>query len=262
MATKLIHITDLHLVAPGETLWGLAPDERAKGCFDDISRWHGDADFCVITGDLADKGEPAAYAWLAERLRDFPLQTFVMIGNHDNRSELLHAFPDAGPDRDGFVQTTHTTEDGQFLFLDTFKGEGSAGQYCSKRQRWLSDQLDAAGDQPVWIFMHHPPCDVGVPYMDRIKLDEADAFAEIVAGRSNIRHIFFGHVHRAAYLNWRGITCTTLPGTSHQVPLVRDSVGTHYSVEPAMYGVVEIDDLQTTVHFEACLDRMPIVTGT
>lgn len=255
---KIIHITDFHLVAPGTPLYGSSPHERADQCFDDIARWHSDADLCVISGDLAHNGEAEAYAWLADRLKRFPLKTFVMMGNHDDRAALRAAFPDAGCDANGYIQDTFATPQGVLFFLDTHKAEVSEGQYCEDRRRWLKQQLAAAADQPVWIFMHHPPCNVGMPYMDRIKLEDADAFADIISSHNNIRHIFFGHVHRAAYINWRGIACTCLPGTNHQVPLVRDSVSTNYSVEPAMYGVVLIEDDQTTVHFDACLGRSAV----
>ena len=61
---KIIHMTDFHLTAPGVDLCGLDPHDRVARCLDDAARWHGDADFCVISGDLADDGDPRAYAWL------------------------------------------------------------------------------------------------------------------------------------------------------------------------------------------------------
>jgi 3',5'-cyclic AMP phosphodiesterase CpdA len=258
---KIIHITDFHLVAPGELLWGLNPHERTDRCLADIARWHDNADFCVISGDLTNKGDAKAYAWLVERLEDFPLKTFLMVGNHDAREGFQHAFPDTARDENGFVQYAHQTDSGVFLFLDTLKGPVSEGEYCTARRDWLAAQLKAAASDPVWIFMHHPPFDIGVPYMDRVKLEEPEAFAGVLETHSNIRHIFFGHVHRAAYINWRGISCTCLPSTNHQIPLNRESVGTPYSVEPPMYGVVLIEEGQTTVHFDACLDRGPADMG-
>lgn len=258
MAIKFIQITDFHLVPPGNDLFGLNTTERVAFCLADIARWHADADFCVITGDLTNKGEPAAYAWLAEKLASFPLRTFVIPGNHDERGALIEAFPHTGRDPKGFIQYAHATPEGMFLFLDTLKGPVSEGEYCPERRSWLRQQLAAAEGRPVWIFMHHPPFDVGIPYMDRIKLEEPDEFSAIVATHGDIRHIFFGHIHRAAYFNWRGIPCTSLPGTCHQIPLNRESVdGAAYSVEPAMYGIVTIADGQMTQHFDACLDRRP-----
>ena len=258
---KIIHITDLHLVAPGELLWGLNPHERADRCLKDIARWHGDADFCVISGDLTNEGDRQAYAWLVERLEDFPLKTFLMVGNHDSREEFTQAFPRTGRDENGFVQYVHQSDRGVFLFLDTLKGPVPEGEYCAIRRDWLADQLQAAASDPVWIFMHHPPFDIGIPFMDRIKLEEPEAFAEVISSHGDIRHIFFGHVHRAAFVHWRGIPCTCLPATNHQVPLDRASVGTRFSVEPPMYGVVLIEQDHTRVHFDACLDRAPADMG-
>lgn len=261
---KIIHVTDPHLIAPGNILWSTDPSDRLSRCLDDIARLHGDAEFCVISGDLADAGEPAAYDWLRERLRAFPIKTFLMLGNHDERPAFQSAFPDTPSSSGGFVQQSHRTDHGVFLFLDTKKeGRTSAGELCETRLAWMSEQLASVGDAPVFIFMHHPPCNVGIPHMDRIKIDDPEAFADALghgsnAHGSNVQHIFFGHVHRAAFYNWRGINCSSLPGINHQVPLVRESVGTNYSAEPPMYGVVTLDEAQFRVHFDACLDRAPL----
>jgi 3',5'-cyclic-AMP phosphodiesterase len=256
---KIIQVTDPHLVPPGETLWALDASARFDRCLDDIERWHSDAEFCVISGDLTDRADPSVYQWLRDRLEVFPLKTFLMIGNHDDREVFRSVYPKVACDPSGFVQQSHKTRHGVFLFLDTNKRAGvSEGQYCEARHSWLKNELEKADGEPTYIFMHHPPCDIGIPYMDRIKLEEPEAFADTLATGKNIRHIFFGHVHRSAYVGWQGIPCTCLPGTNHQVPLVRASVGTAYSQEPPGYGVVFIDASQVAVHFDAYLDRFPV----
>ena len=42
---KLIHITDLHLMPPGELLWGLDPFARLDAALTDIAAHHADANF-------------------------------------------------------------------------------------------------------------------------------------------------------------------------------------------------------------------------
>ena len=59
---KLIHITDPHLVGPGEILHGLDPYDLLKKCIIDINIYHSDAELCVITGDLAHLGQTKAYS--------------------------------------------------------------------------------------------------------------------------------------------------------------------------------------------------------
>ena len=198
------------------------------------------------------------YDWVRERLDAFPIRTFLLLGNHDDRAAFRTAFPEVACDPDGYVQQAHATDAGLFLFLDTLKDGCTEGQLCADRLGWLRARLAEAGTRPVYIFMHHPPFNVGIPLLDPIKLEEPEAFAEVLAEGGDIRHIFFGHVHRACYVNWRGIPCTALPGTNHQIPLVSASVPSISSREPAMYGVVLLEGAQMTVHFDACLDRMPV----
>lgn len=254
VAMKIIHLTDLHLSAPGVPVWGLDAHDRAGRVLDDIANRHGDALFCVISGDLANDTDPLAYRWLAGRLAGFPLPTVLMTGNHDDRAAMRAELPGLMDDGNGFVQGVRETAAGTFLFLDTHKHPTiTSGQYCEARQSWLRARLDEASGRPVWIFMHHPPFDIGIPRMDRIRLEEADAFGEIVAAH-DIRHIFFGHVHRPIYVNWRGIPCTALPGTCHQIPLIETSPGA-FSDEPPMYGVVLIGDEGIVVDMDAPLHR-------
>ena len=258
---KFIHLTDLHLPAPEELVWGLDACERAGRVLDDIASWHGDAAFCVISGDLANDADPRAYRWLAGRLAGFPLRTILMVGNHDERGAMRAELPGVMDDGQGFVQGAHETPEGVFLFLDTLKDPTvTSGQYCAARQGWLRARLAGAAGRPVYLFMHHPPFDIGIARMDRIRLEEAEAFSSVVAGH-DIRHIFFGHVHRPVYRSWRGIPCTGLPGTSHQIPLVEAAAGP-FTVEPPMYAAVLIRDGEAdggvVVHMDAPLDRRPV----
>ena len=114
-----------------------------------------------------------------------------MLGNHDDRENYRAVFGGAG-----HVQHAITREGAHLLFLDTLKGPpSSAGLYDAPRRDWLKAELAKAGGAPVYLFMHHPPFDIGHPLMDLIKLDDAEDFAALLKGH-DIRHIFFGHAHR------------------------------------------------------------------
>jgi len=56
---KFIHVSDLHLVPKGDKLWGLDPFQRFEACLDDIVKFHRDAAFVVISGDLTERGGTA-----------------------------------------------------------------------------------------------------------------------------------------------------------------------------------------------------------
>lgn len=256
---KIIQITDPHLSRPGQELWGLNPFKRLEAALEDIAAFHSDAEACIISGDLTDSASPEALQWLKDSLARFPLSTHLMIGNHDIRSVFFDVFQTYPKDENGFLQYAFEVAGDLFLCLDTKKdGPVSAGQYCEKRMSWLANELSKT-HQDVYIFMHHPPFEVGVPYMDRIKLDEAEAFGRLVSNYKNVRHIFFGHVHRPVFLSWRGITCSACPGINHQIPLVAEAVSTKCSVEPPMYAVIEIGHGNIRVNLDAFLDRYPTV---
>ena len=257
--TKIIQITDLHLSDPGETLWGLSPQKRLTSALEDIASFHSDAKACVITGDLTDHASLEALLWLRQILTNFPITTHLMIGNHDVRSVFFDVFTDYPRDKNGFLQYWFDIADSRFFCLDTKKDEPvSSGQYCEERLTWLDTELQKT-EKDAYIFMHHPPFDIGLPYMDRIKLDEADIFGRLIAKYKNVRHIFFGHVHRAVFLKWQDITCSACPGINHQVPLASGSVSTNYSIEPPMYAVIELLNGDIRVNLDAYHDRQSVV---
>jgi 3',5'-cyclic AMP phosphodiesterase CpdA len=181
-----------------------------------------------------------------------------MIGNHDDRSVFFDIFDNYAKDENGFLQYTFNVAEDRFLCLDTKKDEPvPSGEYCEKRMAWLDNELSKSNTD-TYIFMHHPPFDIGVPHMDRIKLNEAEAFGDLISNHKNIRHIFFGHVHRPVFLTWRGITCSACPGINHQMPLVGRAVSTKFSVEPPMYAVIEIENGDIRINLDAFLDRHPV----
>jgi len=164
-------------------------------------------------------------------------------------------------DADGFVQAAVETSAGWFLMLDTVEQGKGWGSYCAGRRDWLRRSLEDARGRPVYLFMHHPPFHVGIPSLDRLGLGaDGDCIGEVLSVHDNVRHLFFGHVHRPIAGSWRGIPYSTLRGTNHQVPLDFDAVEVvPKSHEPPAYALVFLEDDQTTVHFHDYLDtyRVP-----
>jgi len=253
---KIIHITDPHLVAAGEILHGLDPHARLAACIDDILEHHGDAACCVITGDLAHRGETAAYEALHSQVRRLPFPCFPLMGNHDVRSRFGAVFPQRLDDGQGFVQGRFDIDGAALLMLDTLDEGRNGGLYCERRLAWLARQLQDVGGRPAYLFMHHPPFDIGIPCLDRIGLSNPEPFARLAAGHGNLRHLFFGHVHRPVCGSWHGIPYSTMRGLNHQVPFDLHTISpVPKSHEPPAYAVVFLDDAQVTVHFHDYLDK-------
>ncbi|MDX1431076.1 MAG: phosphodiesterase [Gammaproteobacteria bacterium] len=247
---KFIHLTDTHLVAHGERLHGIDACARLEACAESITEAHADAAFCVLTGDVADAGDPRAYDAARTLLAHLPMPVHLIPGNHDDRDEMIAAFPDIPRDADGFVQQAFRHGDAHFVLLDTLEpSEGSGGAVCERRAAWLEQRLAAAGDAPVYLFMHHPPFAIGIPALDRIALADPAPFTRVVAAAGNVRHIFFGHAHRPISGQWRGIGYSTLYGTNHQTRLdLVSSAPIAYTAEPPAYCVVLADEEKVVVH--------------
>lgn len=255
---KFIHLTDLHLVPPGRTLYGLDPNARLRAAVADINAHHDDAAFVLITGDLAHHGEPVAYKALREALSGLRSPYSLLIGNHDDRELFKHAFPEVPVDDSGFVQAQVPTPAGALVTLDTHEPGTHEGQLCERRLAWLDQTLADLRGQPVFLAMHHPPLALALPAMDELKLRQDRQLGEVIARHGNVRHIFFGHVHRPVHGTWRGIPFSTQRGLNHQVALHTGAQpGIPGSHEPPAYAIVRIEDGAVIIHVHDFLDPTP-----
>lgn len=257
---KILQITDTHFVPKGTLLHGLDPRARLDACIDDINAHHADATHCFITGDLAHAGHVDAYENLRESLSRLVVPYHLLVGNHDIRPNMLSVFPDTPVDGDGFMQSVLDTAAGRCILLDTVltsAGKGEHwGEFCERRAAWLTARLAEAGDGPVYLFLHHPPFDISLPSLDNIRLRDADPLTQAVAGATNIRHLFFGHVHRPVFGSWLGIPFSILRGTNHQVAFDFATVTpVPKSHEPPAYGVIFLGPDSVVVHSHDYLDH-------
>ena len=262
---KIIHITDTHLVPEGETIQGLDPAERLSIVVEDVRRRHPDADLAVITGDLTDRGDAPSYARLASIVDRLPMPVRLMIGNHDDRGAFVERFPDHPRDANGFVQSALDLPNGRgrLLFLDTNEPGWSGGRYCAKRMNWLAERLEEAGDAPVWVFMHHPPVDLGVAHFDKIGLADADWFLDVLESRpGRVRHLFAGHVHVPVNgTTSRGTPFTAGRGCNQQIILDFSARDCAWATGSPNYGIVMLTERGTFVHAFDMIEAEQVGTG-
>ena len=254
---KLIQLSDLHLDvnkrdsggSDGAQLSG--GPERLELAIADINRHHGDAAAVVITGDLADHGDTATYQQLQQSLEKLSVDYRLLIGNHDNRQTFLECFPETPTDDNGFVQSVLETEQGTLVLLDTYEPGTHAGHLCAARLAWLESVFSSAR-APFFVFMHHPPCDVGLAPLDQLKLMHPEQYTPLFKQHAaQIRHIFFGHIHRPMGGSWLTIPVSAAPSMNFQVALdfqaAGDAIG--LSIENAAYKIILIEKDTLVVHF-------------
>ncbi len=214
---KLIWLTDLHFKVT-EPVAGVETAACVDAALSHINQYYTDADLCVISGDLVDHGLETDYKALRARLDTLPMPWLPMVGNHDNR-DLFRQFmvlPESV--MDDFIQYVVTTPTHNLICLDTQREGRSDGEVCEERMRWLVAQIEAAADKPVYLFMHHPPMELGLPMQDFESFANREKFIEVVARYPNVKHIFAGHVHRAMCGQISGIPYATMRSVSFQAP--------------------------------------------
>ena len=255
---KIIALSDLHLVPQGQTSKGLDTADRLRLALADVGAKHADAAFCVMLGDLADRGEVGAYQLLKELINELPVPVHLMIGNHDDRETFLHVFSDHRVDANGYVQGVHDTAEGRFVFLDTAAAGRDDGVLCERRLAWLEARLGECAGQPAYVFLHHPPYEIGLP-VDNVRLVDSQPLLDILQQYGNVRHLFSGHTHRSASGVWRGLPFASLGATHYNVGLHLKAwegpVPRFYA--PAYYSVILIDEAQVLVHQNDYLTMSP-----
>jgi Icc protein len=254
--TLIAQITDCHIGFDRDN-----PEEdnvkRLRAVLARLREGRNRPDLLLITGDLTGYGEPENYARLAGVIADQPFPVHLMVGNWDRRELLCAALPKAQTS-DGFIQFELALPGLRLIALDTNEAGRHGGAFCARRADWLSARLDADPDTPVVIAMHHPPVETGIEWLDS-GANEAwiQRFSDVIRGRSQIRAIIAGHMHRPIFTTFAGVPLVVCPSSAPHVeldlspldpetpdgrPLVVD--------DPAGYALHRWDGQRLISHFE------------
>mgnify|MGYP000682756583 FL=1 len=193
--------------------------QRLRAVLDAIAGGPNQPDLVVLSGDLTNQGAPQSYARLAGILGQYDLPFHLMVGNHDARGAFRAAVADV-PVHDGFIQYELPLAGLRLIVLDTIEPGRHGGAFCAARAAWLRARLDADPHTPVLIAMHHPPIVSGIDWMDGSGSEAWIArFAAVIAGRSQVRGIIAGHLHRAVHTTVAGVPLTVCPASAPAVSL-------------------------------------------
>ncbi|WP_192886491.1 phosphodiesterase [Agrobacterium sp. LAD9] len=242
---KIIQLTDPHLVAPGNTLFGLDPAHRLRDTLAHISSEHPDSAAILITGDLTDTGEPEAYKLLQKILTDVALPVHLTLGNHDSRSAYRNVFGGHG-----FVQEVIDLKGWRIILLDTNDEDSDCGSLDGGRLEWLDEQLVRSVDVPVVIAMHHTPSNFHAPFFGpEDDMKDPEGFLRVIGKHKTARHMLFGHRHLTAAGSFGGVPFTASRGTAHHIALDFQQYGRSTLVAAApSYDVIFLGDENVIVH--------------
>ncbi len=260
---KLIQVTDVHFLPPGQDRHGIYPKDRFDSFVDQINEHHSDAALVVLTGDIADYGDIESYHSFMESIARLQVPAQLMIGNHDNRENFCTVFPDTPVDENGYVQSWREINGYRLVFTDTVQQGTHMGFYDSDRISWLEQTLADAPEERTLIFTHHNPMNVQWEPMDSLAINAEDAAALGTVFRNNrskIRHLFYGHGHRVVAGSWHGVSYSTMRGTMIGTDFRFDGNAVCYDkLEEPQYGVIFVDDDTVTHHIHDYLDDAPVI---
>lgn len=277
----IAQITDTHVGFEPE-----AGDEefnflRFCMALDHLLDQHVAPDLLILTGDIADKGRPDSYERIKRSLERCNFPVHVMTGNHDNRDNLLAAFPDCptmtAPNGKIYAQyaietsiQTGGSEALRIVCLDTLQHGRHGGAFCGARAKWLASELAAHPDTPTLIVMHHPPIISGIDWMDPRPHEAWLArFREAVEGYEQIVGIACGHLHRPTAAAFEGIPVSVTPAVAPAVSLDLRPVDFHkddgrgiVDAEPPSYALHRWKDGKLVTHFQPVGDwtRLAVYT--
>jgi 3',5'-cyclic-AMP phosphodiesterase len=191
--TLIAQITDSHVgVGPGDG----ASAAALTAAVDAIAALDPAPVAVLFTGDIAADGRPEEYERVRELLAPLEMPVHPLMGNHDRRDALSHAFADhpGVAAADGYIQYSAACGPVTVVACDTHDPDWYGGRLGPERLAWIESELERA-TTPTVLAMHHPPILTGIDEFDA----EFPLAAEDREALAALPHqpdlIVSGHIH-------------------------------------------------------------------
>jgi len=268
----LIHVSDPHFLAGGASLGGRYDVEaNFARTLEAIRAVHPHPTAIVVTGDLADLGEPDAYRRLRASVEPVAEELGAPIvwvaGNHDERPALRAGLLDLEPTEE---PVTGVWDLGglRLVALDTSVPGWHHGDLDAGQLSWLADQLARPAPHGTLLAMHHPPLPSHLPLFDILELRHQDELADVIRG-SDVRGILAGHLHYSSHGMFAGVPVSVASATCYTMNVARPAAEVngmdaaqafqmvHVYPDTITHTVVPVTDAVTGDYFsEAWVERM------
>jgi Icc protein len=222
----LLHLSDTHLTSAGVLYNGVIDADRALATAAElIARALADevrVDALVVSGDLTDTGDPAAYRRLADALGSLGPPVVWATGNHDVRT-TMHAELLGRPDEAGKILQRHEFGGLRVLVLDSTVVGGGHGCLEAEHLAELAAALSTRAEHGTVVVLHHAPLPPPSPLLAYFALERASrrALARSIAD-TDVRLVLAGHHHLAQAGTLAGVPVAVAGSTAIRVdPLAR-----------------------------------------
>jgi len=213
----IAQISDLH-VAPEDSYMRQFVDanELLRRAVEYLNTMTPRPDVVIATGDLTDHGTADEYVMLAEILGALEVPLFLIPGNHDEPDVLRSVMGTppyvTGPTFDYVVEDFPV----RLVAIDSTTPGRHDGEVDAAQLLALDAILGEQPDRPTFGFLHHPPFETGIWWMDCIGLTGARDLEAIIRRHPQVHLVVAGHVHRPVSTVWGTTMLTTAPSTCHQ----------------------------------------------
>lgn len=272
----LIHVSDPHFLAGGARLGGRYDVEaNFARTLAAIRAVHPHPAAIVVTGDLADLGEPDAYRRLRAAVEpvaaDLGAPVIWVAGNHDERPALRRDLLDLAPTEEP-VTGVWDLDGLRVVALDTSVPGWHHGDLDPGQLAWLAELLAEPAPHGTLLAMHHPPLPSHLPLFDILELRHQDELADIIRG-SDVRGILAGHLHYSSHGMFAGVPVSVASATCYTMNVALPAAEVngmdaaqafqlvHVHPDTITHSVVPVTDAATGNYFsEEWLERMAALT--
>lgn len=184
----IVHLSDIHASNTGQlydTADGLS---HFDAVIDYLQNRMTKLDAIVITGDLIERGNYAAYDRVedaCQRLSDtLRMPVITVYGNHDSPKHATTLAPERR-------EPYSVIELKGFRLVRLNSADGSLGE---QQMRWLANTLEQDPEKQTILALHHPPTISPVPHLQNQTLLDTAELLHITA-KYPVRAILAGHYH-------------------------------------------------------------------
>jgi Icc protein len=257
----LLHLSDPHLLGGPDPLYGAVDSEaRLIQLFEEVRASGARPEAVIFTGDLADQGEPEAYAKLraiAEpACKAMGAQVIWAMGNHDDRANFRKGLLDQVGD-DSPVDHSYDLNGLRVIVLDTSVPGFHHGEISDDQLEWLKSELDTPAPDGTILALHHPPVPSVLDLAVLVELRGQPALATVLR-RSDVRTILAGHLHYSTTASFAGIPVSVASASCYTQDLNVPVGGTRGRDGGQAFNLVHVYE-HTIVHSVVPLGSAPIV---
>jgi 3',5'-cyclic-AMP phosphodiesterase len=214
----IVQLSDLHLTVDGTLSPGFRPGDNLRSGLAALAEAHLRPDMFVLTGDLADGGDPACYEELVsvmgEPARTTGAQVVYVPGNHDDRAAMRACLLDEAAS-DLPINQVHRCGGLRVVSIDSSVPGEEFGALTDETVAFLREVLASSAPQGTVLAVHHPPIPSPIEPMSVIGLRNPGALAEAIAG-SDVRLIICGHNHHETMGTLGPVPVWVSPSTAYR----------------------------------------------